>query len=644
MIELIGESGTSEYRVAKHIYDQILNAIPTIGTSLENIASVKIAANVKLSGYEISDIDIVVVGSFKEPWKFIPSFALAGSDGKAITHDRVNLKNFVLAVEVKDHDPSGIKVIGDKVNVRYSRGGVNQWKSASDQNIKQLHTISRYLKSVTKDDVYSYRTLVLTGLNESPVKGALPADFTFKQLVTHMLSTGTVRKTSSNGYYVSSTANGDKLLKAPIFYQITPTGLDRKRMDAILSASTVLGEAEKHIGNKFFHIRGHGGTGKTLLLLAIARKLILEKDYKILILTYNHALAADISRLVSFIDTNSNSISENIQIHTAVGFLSNWIRSLGLKTSKSVQYDELCSECLDMFDERVITDADIENQKSINYQDLDFDLVLVDEAQDWPQQEIDFLQNLYPVKQMIIANGLEQMLRTQSKADWHKKIPKENRELLFLDTSLRMKLNLGVFANSFAEISNLDWSFNVNLQAGGGKVYFVKKGNPKLRSLHNELLLKAKDMGNKEIDILHCVPSSYIKTDANNEKYSLMARALIKDGVKVWDAVNDSIRRDIPRDSGMERVVHYNSCRGLEGWVVVLHSLDEYFEEKFKTLNIEGTTDVTSRRLLALMTMMIPLTRPIDSLIITYNDENSFLVSKFKEVQVKHRDFIELVS
>ena len=647
MITLIGEETSPEYKVAQDIYGQVVNTIPAIISSPESIASIQIASGVKLSGYKVSDIDIVVAGYFKKPWAFIPSFALTSTTDEIVKGKQVQVKNFVIAIEVKDHDHNSIKITGEKVKVRYSRRGVSEWKSATDQNIEQMHAIRDYFRLISKRNIYTYRTLVLTGLDRSPVKGALPGNFTFKEMLTQMLATTRVQKTYSGEYLIASVSSGVwEILKAPVFNLIRPAGLDRKRMDAIITENPLVKEVASLVGSRFIHVRGHGGTGKTILLLALAHKMIKEMDVRVLFLTYNHALAADITRLLSLFSNNSFFSGASVRVTTAVGFLSDWIKMLGVSDVVGInEYDRFCSECIDLFRHGGITQKDVSDIKVSNDHALEYDLVFVDEAQDWPQQEIDLLQQVYNPEQMVIANGLEQMLRSQTKANWDKHLSTSERKTFYLDTSLRMKRNLGIFTNSFAEAVGVDWSVEPNDRAGGGGVIFVRKGNPKLRNIHQKLLASAKENGNSEIDILHCVPTSYITISKDHRKTSAVATSLIKDKIKVWDAVDDAVRRDIPRDPSMVRVVHYNSCRGLEGWTVFLHSIDEYFSEKNMFLGSGRGVNIFSEesQLSAFLTLMIPLTRAIDTLVVTYEDDKSPVLKAMKSLSNKFRDFIEVV-
>ena len=64
MIELIGIEGSHEYRVAQAIKAAFIKQWPGIEDSPAADEIVKIAANTKLSGYQVSDIDIVVGAVF----------------------------------------------------------------------------------------------------------------------------------------------------------------------------------------------------------------------------------------------------------------------------------------------------------------------------------------------------------------------------------------------------------------------------------------------------------------------------------------------------------------------------------------------------------------------------------------------------
>lgn len=64
MIEIIGEEGTAEYDAAIAVANSFDAMWPGLKNSSISQEHLKIAANVKISGYRISDVDVVVSGVF----------------------------------------------------------------------------------------------------------------------------------------------------------------------------------------------------------------------------------------------------------------------------------------------------------------------------------------------------------------------------------------------------------------------------------------------------------------------------------------------------------------------------------------------------------------------------------------------------
>ena len=60
MIEIVGTEGSSEYRAAIMVRDALESSWPGVTTSPVEEDDIKIAVSVKISGYKIQDIDIVL--------------------------------------------------------------------------------------------------------------------------------------------------------------------------------------------------------------------------------------------------------------------------------------------------------------------------------------------------------------------------------------------------------------------------------------------------------------------------------------------------------------------------------------------------------------------------------------------------------
>ena len=86
--------------------------------------------------------------------------------------------------------------------------------------------------------------------------------------------------------------------------------------------------------------------------------------------------------------------------------------------------------------------------------------------------------------------------------------------------------------------------------------------------------------------MLFCVPPSWVvKTKGENEegqivttRHSRIAQMLTNWGYLVWDGVDPDTRHSSAKNVEQLRVVQYESCRGLEGWIVVNLAFDEFHD------------------------------------------------------------------
>ena len=654
MLEIIGETGTNEYSAAIEIAASLINLWPGIEKSPATQELVRISANVKISGYRVSDIDVVVCGVFYRERKFIASQLLYDTSGKRIIRAPITVKNFVVVVEVKEHSEGSVQFIGDKVSVKYSRNGTVGWKSATDQNIDQVHSLHPYLKDLGFD-VYVYRCLFMRGLSHIDIAGSVASGFTGPDFLSSIAKVTRIQ-VSSNGYFISSGLNESiqSILNAPIFRVITPTALDRRRMDMIVANTLESEEVFLNIGKKMIQLRGHGGTGKTIMLLQAAWKAYTEKGLRTLVLTYNHALAADIRRILALMNVPSNPEDGGITVITVMSFLISWLTELGvIDQEEDFSYDDYnkyCLAALELFSALAIDIEDVNQIIKSKPDHYDFDIIMIDEAQDWPQSEVDLLKLLYTHKNLCLADGVDQLIRGK-RPNWLKDIESFDKVLIALNTCLRMKRNLAVFANQVAEDTCVNWNVNPNNLAGGGKIIVLLKPYFECYGLHDTLISEAKIKGNAELDFLFCVPSNSVKLE-NNKKQSDIAKSLSESGFTVWDGVDDTIRKDFPRSKKQFRVVQYASCRGLEGWTVVLHNADIYWQECLSFKNKQGLTteeilayedleDIAYKQ--AWLRLMIALTRPIDTLVIGLNNQHSDFSKIILNIANKNSDYIQII-
>ena len=84
--------------------------------------------------------------------------------------------------------------------------------------------------------------------------------------------------------------------------------------------------------------------------------------------------------------------------------------------------------------------------------------------------EADVLMRLYGEEKVSLADGMSQLIRG-SRTNWKPTISDNLPEVKkAFHECLRMKKNLGIFANAVAERADLNWSIQPNSQAAGGRV------------------------------------------------------------------------------------------------------------------------------------------------------------------------------
>ncbi len=136
MIEIVGVNEGKEFEAAVHLRKQILAVWPDISQSAED--HVRIFVGLKLYGYRIEDIDLVVIGHFARPRPFDVEFKFYPKDGDPFIPRRASVKSFILVIEAKSHDASGVRFDDKVASVRYSRAGHTVWEPVTEKNRQQM--------------------------------------------------------------------------------------------------------------------------------------------------------------------------------------------------------------------------------------------------------------------------------------------------------------------------------------------------------------------------------------------------------------------------------------------------------------------------------------------------------------------------
>jgi hypothetical protein len=170
--------------------------------------------------------------------------------------------------------------------------------------------------------------------------------------------------------------------------------------------------------------------------------------------------------------------------------------------------------------------------------------------------------------------------------------------------------------------------------------------------LHEREIKRCKDFGNTEYEMMFLVPPKLVNVSntAGRQSRSFKYIGEFRDmGIDIWDSTSKELRTEYVVDLNQHRLLQYESCRGLEGWTVVCLELDEFIKYKIETYKDEESNELAletfdeKRDKFVYLWSLIPLTRAIDTLVITLNDVNSKVGRSLRKVYEKNPDFIQWI-
>jgi hypothetical protein len=650
MIRIHGSVIGSEAEAAQQLRDIIVAQWPWVETHPH--AVFEIVAGVKCHNQiRARDLDIVLLASVPDDCGIYQPFLEFAIEGNHYLPDSVRVDSLCLVIEVKDHEPGGVRFEGTHAKVTYK--GV--WSSATDQNDQQLHSLRNYL-GLRKGEppwianLIWFRQIDRADLPNRPHNfiGAAPNWELFLNVVAQLTPPWRELEGWALRAWPGGAAKEFDRVVGRLTQLIEPTRLDRMRMD-LITRRAVADEWIDDVGRKQLTFLGHGGTGKTMLLLQLAWRAV-EQGERVLLLTYNLALVADLQRLLALLGAADAADRPSLRVLTIHSFLGILLGLLGLSlpdVPSDERHDAMVTEMSELFAQGAFT-ADDYAQLKIQYPDeIGWDYVFVDEAQDWPLAERDLLRRLFPPSETVLAEGPEQLVRTQSACNWQEGITRANRVTIQRVNCLRMKQNLVRFANELAYLLNAPGAgFVPEEQATGGRVIILEGDYFADPDLHARLLADNAAAGNQPVDMLACVPPAMTFIE-QGEKRSMPSQRFAIIGQDVWDGVNPAVRRTYPVSTQSLRVVQYDSCRGLEGWTVLALGFDEFYRYKLA----EGTKaarpdaplsdDPSAPARYAGRWLLIALSRTIDTLVLQVSDNPSLLLDALRHLAGQFPDFVE---
>jgi len=632
---------------------------------------VMILSNLTLFGQEVKDIDILIVG-FLNNFKLKVECKSKNPIGEIsnTSEKNIDVNSFCYIVELKDHPIDRVQTNGLNLQVSYKDG----WHDVTTQSEKQKYSLVNYFTDNLGFKPYICNFIWMRSINSTDYDrlihlketNVFSSEFTFEDLIqksTYQLlpyqpinSTTSFINCISNEYKQDFDRN--KILDVfSLFEEVRKTcgSLTRQKIE-LLSKKII--EEQKYIdkiGDKLTILAGRAGTGKTVKLLQIAVELATKEDVRCLILTFNHALVSDIRRLIALSGIGDSIDSSTVQINTLHSYFIGLLNGFGVinggitENNFIAEYANKIEELTQYLQENIFTQDDIIQFLQKNYEINGWDYILIDEAQDWSENEKNILFRIYGKEHIIVADGVDQFMRSGEKQNWARGL-KQNTDFYKKteEKGLRQKYNLVNFVNQFAAECNLSWKVEPNSFFVGGRVIIYCKQYT--TDFHNQLYKQCKDNGNAAYDMLFLVPPQLVESDADgkNKRFSRF-ETFRNNGICLFDGTNSNLKTKYPVNINECRLFQYDSCRGLEAWTVVCLQFDELIKYKLQTWKDDGkeplglSSPEERRNNFVKLWSLMPLTRAIDTLVITIKDKESDTANLLKKLAEVNSDIIEWV-
>lgn len=620
-----GKKNSDESKAAERL-GGILSKIDADG-------SILIISNLSLPGGElIKDIDIVVLGFLRD---YIIYPYHHPSNGNVNT---LKVNSFCITIELKGHclDDIDITPLGG-VSVKYDR---MRYHDVVDQSRKQRDALRNVLRRNIGIEPKVTNLIWLEIVEEALVPqiksgwNILFKDFNAEKffITAANYNSANVDKWHSNENVLYSFRkeylNKELSGAFELFLKSTKPNdnLSREKFEFITNRNQpvdVINNGQLNV------LRGRAGTGKTIQLIKFAYDEVVKNHKRCLLLTYNYALVSDIRRIAYYCDFPDGT-EEAFCVRTIHSFFIEILELNNLCTVFSdISFEaEYLSRLKELYQLKTIDTA------------CAWDYVLIDEAQDCKNEEIHLWKRLFNEGQIVIADGVDQFIRGELAPSWNQVSSSGQITTHELTISKRQKSHIVSFVNAFAEHAGISWHVNENSDLAGGKVIITNQFD---KELYDDLKEKLTKAGNIMYDMLFLVDSIM-----GSDKYlPNVINGLQNFGISIFNGAQYDNRTKYSIRADECRLYNYNSCRGIEGWTVVCLNFDMLMKEKLKYSPYlsrgEFESDFTYQERLqreVYKWMLMPLTRAIDTLVISLYDTNSPIGRLLYELHQERPDYV----
>ena len=513
---------SDEYLAALKLKQIILDSIPPAA-----IGEIVLFSSATLFGQTVKDVDLLMIGEIVRGYSVISE--INTSEGTLKTN--VIVKSFCTTIEIKRHDISGIFMNGTDIYVKYGRNNhcvtvqSNKQKNSAMEFFRRTQLYSPYVTNIiwftqaTPSDIRG----LLTNNGKVMPSNVLGSEFTFHNLMQLLFlqkppfKSGEVYKFDSG--YNSGSLNSIKNALSLFSKTKEQMGeLTRRRIEQVTN-NNFKGNVLIDTNGKVSIYRGRAGTGKTVGLIQTAIRLVDDEQARVLMLTFNKALVSDIRRLFALAELPDMFEEKCLHITTLHAYfyrLANDVLYNGkMPSSKFLEnYDSILKELLFfMQDDESIS---LIKETCLSDANLDWDYVLIDEAQDWNSAEQDIVLKLFDNGRIIIADGGQQFVRRINHCDWSAVRERNNIKLKYC---LRQKENLIGFINSYTQkLQILGSKVLSKNNMPGGKVIITSYAN--LFNIRTSELHRLSAAGNIAYDMLYLVPHALVKKQSGECQFA----------------------------------------------------------------------------------------------------------------------------
>ena len=634
--------------------------------SIDARGEIIIASSVQLYGQAVRDLDIVILGHLIGYKTQLHSKVRNTNDiVVGPINVEVEVKDFCFVIELKDHEARDITYDNFCLYAKYKDGST---RNVTEQSENQKYALKEFIRiNSSVKPPYIVNLIWLRQIEtQSQIQKINAINILLKNCSFHdMLQTAVlcgedfIPKQKKNGFELSSVKPVKTIEIDKLFNYFSE---ERKKIGTItirkvqqITTDIIDKQLQKITTDKDITlIKGVAGTGKTSKILRIAYLLQKEENARCLILTYNRALVGDIKRLLAFTDVSDRLDYRTVSIQTMQSFFRQMMLDFGdtLGITFDGNFDEDYKNGLEIvhkyIKENLIDEQEIENVKKRN-PELCWDYILVDEAQDWLDEEKEVLMKFYNKGRLIVADGVDQIVRGTIPQNWLVGVDKNCYQESNSNICLRQKNNLVMFDNVLAKKLGISWKVKETPQGmGGGKVIITDK--ILTENFTKGLLNECVSAGNEAYDMIFFTPPSLVDKNSSGLHHFSLNDQFKNWGIDLFDGTNENTRGSYAKVE-QARVYQYDSCRGLEGWVAVCLNFDDfiaYKEEDYVINNRDVENPIVMdtfkdrQKQYVYRWIMMAVTRPVDTLVITLKDGTSRIANILKEIADEFDGSIEL--